>query len=57
MSSFVPTNYFMAQRWAKEQLQGTDIDPSAPSFYFSNHMVGMRLTYFYTIVMRCRLTK
>lgn len=57
MSSFVPTNYFMAQRWAKEQLQGTDIDPSAPSFYFSNHMVGMRLTYFYTIVMRCRLAK
>ena len=32
MSSFVPTNYFMAQRWAKEQLQGTDIDPSAPQF-------------------------
>ena len=32
MSSFVPINYFMAQRWAKEQLQGTDIDPSAPQF-------------------------
>ena len=29
MSSFVPTNYFI-QRWAKEQLQGTDIDPNCP---------------------------
>lgn len=25
-------NYFMAQRWASEQLAGSDVDPSAPQF-------------------------
>lgn len=32
MSSFTAGNYFMAQRWAKEQLAGTDVDPQAPQF-------------------------
>lgn len=32
MNNFTPQNYFMAQRWAKEQLNGTDIDPHAPQF-------------------------
>ena len=32
MNNFTPQNYFMAQRWAKEQLNGTDVDPHAPQF-------------------------
>ncbi|MBB1079948.1 peptide chain release factor N(5)-glutamine methyltransferase [Limosilactobacillus sp. STM2_1] len=32
MNNFTPQNYFMAQRWAKEQLSGTDIDLFAPQF-------------------------
>ena len=57
MSSFVPINYFMAQRWAKEQLQGTDIDPSAPQFLLQQSHGWDATHLLYIIVMRCRLTK
>lgn len=30
-------NYFMAQRWAKTQLAGTDVDPQAPQFLLQMH--------------------